>query len=496
MMADTLLFELFMLSLVGFGGSALLWLVGLRNPLLIAGFGVLASSAARTLTFLGVTSLPQGIWRSEYVWGVFQLLAILVACLYGWSSRSLRQGFLLSALMLSLAFLSKFAFAIGERHHSDSATAVAIATLLFQNDEVSSNSKRGLAYPLLLALGPDGAILSTVTVYIFLGLALVFVWVFRILAERFGWPPLTGLFGVSLVALGASTPMIRVIPFYMNGHVLLALCLAALLVIFFARAGRLNGTQDIAVPVLLISGFVAGTTRIEAFLLFWLTLVALMPVIASSWRRPALVSAFVYFTPGLATFLWLGWSHTNPFPFPLYGFGVVLGVVAVGAGWLYSLESKRIAGVVSFFTTGGLLTGLVSILVATTSGVRESFLRTIENVAFGYGGWGFVFPAVLSALLILGVRPLREPGGALLLAMANTVIFTFLIKFVESGAFGGTVFWDTINRSWIHALPILFGLLVWTFFSSVTQSQVGVGNLAINLRRPDSTYSRTQNVVL
>lgn len=442
------------------GGVSIGWFLGARSPLLLAGFSVLGASAVRTLTFLGLTVTPWNV-PSASVWLGVQISLFAVALIVSWRSRELWNGWALAMAMVGMSLLLKFPLGIGERHHSDSATMVAIATLVLQNDEVSGNAKRGLTYPLLLALGAEGAILSSVTVYIFLGLLATIGWAFMRVREAIQPGNGFGLVVLGVVAISLSTPMIRIIPFYMNGHTLVALALLAILVVFVRTVVSQDRFSRLDFGLLALAGFVAGTTRIEAFILFILLFLTLTSNRHVLHPRAILIWPTLVTIPASSTLLWFLWAEANPFPFSLDLAWVALAGSILITVWLYSPAGRALRPYLPVAISAALFATFLFVLVADEqrSSVLAGLVSTIENVLLGGGGWGYFFPAMLALLFIVGLRGTSTAVVRLWLGSITAVLFTLLIKYVERGSFGGTVFWDTINRSWIHVLPLVMLLV-------------------------------------
>lgn len=465
-----LLTELLTLAVIGVSGVAGGLSLGWRNPFLLAAAAVAVSGVVRVVTTLAVWSLGQYSLMTEAWWVVSGVLAAVGVLLITLKFRKEGGVALIAFGALALAALAtKYVLAIGERHHRDSVSAVETALLLFQGELDPTvwgpEEKRGLAYPLMLALGPDGRLLSAVTPLIFLSLLLAVVWLGREMTRE-TVPTRWFLWSVAIVGVFSLTvPIFRVSLTYLNAHIYMAL--GVLLIVAGGLIATRHGRFDVPTAGLVSVGVIIATTaRVEGIvtvgvLLAWLASMKWL----STWRDRGLLFLPIALS-GLVLSWWLGASGSEvPASFGVSPL-LVAGVTVMGAALVITPVVDRVR-----FTFLPLVVTVVFALlirVPLTSDNPVGIVMTqFNNVVRGYGGWGVAALALGVAVVVLGWRS-RSEAYRSLMVLSGLLIFTTLFSKLFDGdgfgaGFGRDGFYDSVNRMWLHTLGVVAVTMVVGF---------------------------------
>jgi hypothetical protein len=173
-----MLTELLVLALIAVGGVSGAWLLGARNTWLAIPVGIGLVVLVRNLSFATLNLVNLRPFASI----TFFVLLAAIALLAAWRARvglwrpiSLSLGFVVASVLTTrwLGFLGT--------SHGDSLWILSFSHLIENNGSMEilnghTSIKRGFAYPLLLALGPNQQFLSALTPYIFAALACSAIW--------------------------------------------------------------------------------------------------------------------------------------------------------------------------------------------------------------------------------------------------------------------------------------------------------------------------------
>lgn len=487
------LFEFLTLLVMGASGVGLGVLFGWRHPLLLAGMAVGVSGSVRVLSALVVWSAGHPEWLIEAWWVASVPLAAGAGVLA--VRREARSTLLGGATFLGMAVVAlavKYVLDIGERHHRDSASMIELAQLIFQIErdvsEAGGPEKRGLMYPLLLALGPEGRILSAATPLILLSIVALSVWLtLRLTASvdrRFVWA------GIGLVGLFSLTvPIARVALTYLNSHTMMALGVLALVggVVLVRHAGRFTPS----LTALLAIGVIIGTTaRIEGIVS---VLVILASLVGSSVVRGIQARVTVFSLVGLAGVSLAWWMSAYDSPV-LTDFGVTslaVAGVALAGGALVALPFVDRVRPWLFTITIAVVFGMILRVMIQSGNPFLLIDAQRTNVLLGYGGWGVAASALGASLILLGWRA-RSESYRRLAVMTVLLIFTMLVaKIFDGGGFGREGFYDSVNRMWLHTIGVA-AVTMAVGYAEVLQAAVR-GSWPWSRRSLSAVYTSPEN---
>ena len=434
------------LALVVFGGSSGAWLLGFRQTVWITAAGFVLAVLARVGIFMGLLSVdfPHS---SKVVWASVMLATGMVGLLVSRADRRLLSAVSLGLLLGVVAVVLKHILRIGERFHEDSAQIVLWSLLVFGADNLHNDVKRGLALPLMLSSETDGSLLTVFIPFVFLVLVLVTFSFSRELTSA-TLPARNFAALVALLALvSLSTPMLRVLVFYINSHTMVALGIGLVMVavIRLTRNLQLSSQDNV---LLAIGGLFAVWSRYEGIVYF---LVALAPLVL----RCASLSARAKLKLGISAALpvtgWVAWSHFTAPDLPMFNSinPTLTGGLILIVGALALLLSEQLARLLFITSTLGFA-GIAAYLILNSGQV--TLLNQVRNLVLGLGGWGFVAPTMVLLLVVIGRRK-KSRIYRLLLTYVMLVIFaTVALKFFDGAGLGRQGFNDSINRAWSHWL--------------------------------------------
>lgn len=475
------LFEAFATILIGLSGVGVGIVLGWRHPLLLASLAILVSTTIRVVTTFGVWSFGVFPWLTES-WWLVSIVAAIAGGVVGVirARREYLQSLGLFAALGTVSLMVKYVFQIGERHHRDSSSTVETALLIFQNELDpalwDSEEKRGLAYPLMLALGPDPRMLSVVTPLIFFSLLALSWWVAREFMRRtipLRWQVTAG---VIVLAFSVSVPIFRVALTYLNSHTLMALAVLALAGAYLVaeRDGRV--TLPTA-AMMAIGSFIGSTARVEGIV--FVAVVLALIISGQSVRTPGgRTGVFLAVAvSGTSLALWLdliGSEVPDSFSVPLWVVSLAT-IVAAALVVLPILDRVRWL----FFPLASAIIAAAIIRVALAAdNPLTPFMSQFNNVVRGYGGWGVATLALAASLVLLGWKA-RSTEYRRLATLLVVLIFSALFaKLFDGGGFGGGFgrdsFYDSANRMWLHTLGVAMSAMVLgyaQFLDTVSQQR-------------------------
>jgi len=457
------LFEALVLAMIGLSGVAGGIVVGWRHPLLLAGGAVLISGTIRVFTSVSVWSagfptLIQAGW-----WWASGLLLITAGT---WAvirhRRELLTGFGFFAAFSAVGITVKYVLAWGERHHRDSTSVVETALMIFQSGldpaRWDPSVNRGLSYPLMLALGPDGRMLSAITPVILLSLAALAWWLATtIMAGRVPqrWHIVAGII---VGAFSLTVPIFRVSLTYLNAHTFMALGVLAMVAALVLLARNKALTPE-TIALLAFGGLIAATARVEGAI----TVAVLLSVLVSSrWistarDRAAIVAIIVFPVVGLTW--WLD-AIESELPASL-GLGTV--VIVAGVAVAAIVVTSPLFDRIRHFIFPAVLVVVFALLIRIplrSSDPVATVLAQFNNVVLGYGGWGVAATALGVSLVMLGWHSRSSEYRLLALLSVVLIFVTLFSKLFDgegtlSGGFGRDGFYDSVNRMWLHTMGVV-----------------------------------------
>lgn len=449
--------EALVLAVMGISGIAGGLLLGVRRviPLAVIGFGF--AVALRSLSAFASWSLARPDLSYEFWLGTSVVVAVVGAavCWRDWRAGVSALG-LFAGLSVS-ALATKYVFDIGERHHSDSADTVALALVQIQSEnsniaELANSPKRGIAYPLMLALGPEGRILGGFTPLVFLTTIALSAW---LVWELVGSKSHRAAFAISALAIGAyslTVPMWRASMTYLNGHTLMGLAMVMLLasLLLYQRDGAFG-----ALPAALagVGGVVGATARAEGIVIVLLAVAALVSQRGLSTRADRIRLASALIVTGLSVTWWFG-SLDSPV---LDRFGTAEWLLVVASVLGAVLAAAPVIDAVRRWilpVAGVVLVALLLRVVVSSGDPLGMVLSQWPNLGLGAGGWATAAHVFIGSLLLLGWRAQSESYRTSM-ALTWLVIGGVLFSKTFDGGFGGAGFYDSVNRMWLHVAQLV-----------------------------------------
>lgn len=465
------IFEALVFALMGFSGVSMGLLLGVRQiaPLAVLALGT--SIVFRVWTSFAAWSFnrPDVTWEL-WLWG--SLALVVVAAIVHWR----RWKVALSALALFgsasvVALGSKYVLDIGERHHSDSANVLALAIVAIQGDmesvdAISNSYKRGIAYPLMLGLGPEGRILAGFTPMVFVIILLAAAW---LAWDQLGSRPSKWQFGLVFAAVlgfGLSVPMFRASMFYLNGHTLMGLAVLLLATGFLLMRSQ-GSFLGAPAAFVLVGGVLGVTSRVEGVAL----VLAIVAAIAGTFTPRSRSERLTFFSViGLIGLSLPWWLVTLESP-ALERVGVPGGIlpwVALAGAALVSLPlvDRIRPSFLPIFSV--ILLFLLGSQVWESNDPLRVILSQWPNLGLGAGGWGTAAHVFVGSLVLLSWKARSHAYRWLVIVVAVT-LGAILYSKTFDGGFGGPGFYDSVNRMWLHAMPLITALTLLGYNELVTQ---------------------------
>lgn len=457
-------------ALMGITGVAWASLLGVRQPIPLAIAGFATSITIRVLTAFGVWSLGAAAWNLE-AWLSVSVLGVALAAIFRW--KEWRSSLIAIGIFGSLAIVAlstKYVFDIGEQEHSDSTSVLSISIFIIQGDYPDSSVladyiKRGIAYPLMLALGPEGRILGGLTPLVYLFTLLAVGWVaWRIVGERVGTKAFT-IASLALLAFLISVPMIRMGMFYLNAHTLMGFGVT-LMVVAVMVATISRETSPTVLALTTLGGVIGATARIEGIILVVFVAIAIvgLPLWDSVAKRIQLAASLG--TIGLSFTWWqmsLGITVSEDFGLS-NSLLMVLALVGAVAASLPLLDPVR---PYLFPVSATVLFAWFGYLVFRGGDPLATLNGQIQNLVFGVGGWGTFALVFFASIVVLGLR--YQPAEYRRVLLIALVLFVAVIfsKAASGGGFGRGNFADSVNRMYLHAMPTMVLALLIGYSSVV-----------------------------
>lgn len=493
---DPWLFESLTAALIGLTGVGVGVVVGWRHPLLLAAMAVLVATSIRVVGAVGMWTL--GLYQlATDSWWVIAIVLAGVGAVVGVvrARREYLQALGVFAALAAASLAIKYVFQVGERHHRDSSSTVETALLVFQNELDPKlwdpSEKRGLAYPLMLALGPDNRMLSLVTPLIFLSLVALSWSVAREFMR--GRVPLVlqVAAGALVLAFSITVPIFRVALTYLNSHTLMALALLAMAG-GYLLAERHGAVTLPTAAMMVVGSLVGATTRVEGIVFVAVVLAAIVSaqsVVGITGR----VGVFVAIAISGTSLAW--WLHQIGSDVPDQ-FGVGLWLVALATVFAAGLVVMPFVDTIrwAFFPLAMVIIAVVIMRVSLAAANPLSpFMSQFNNLVRGYGGWGVAALALAATLILLGWKARSFEYRKLATILVVMIFSALFAKLFDGGEFGGGFgrdsFYDSANRMWLHTLGIAMTAMVLGFAEFMRDVSSKFGPVAGNDLSGDYTSS-------
>lgn len=468
-----MLTELLVLSLIAVGGVSGAWLLGARNTWLAIPVGVAIAVVLRNLSFSALNL----VGLRQFASVTFFVLLAAVALLAAWRARvglwrplSLAVGFALLSVLTTrwLGFLGT--------SHGDSLWILSFSHLIENNGSMEilnghTSIKRGFAYPLLLALGPNQQFLSGLTPYLFAALASAAIWLVTTLLAKYDWRQVALIAGLVVLATFSSVMPLRSI-YYINGHTLagIGMLLAAGATVLAIRDGALSLQNTL---VACVGIFTVSSSRAEGIALAALIVLPLIGArFIARWQIIALISSAT-----VSLGVWLATYHSYIIHSTHLNW-VVFDALLVGLGCLPALRwldwlRHRLVPIALISMPLVLVLAELRYSRDLAKGNRSLF----ANLVLGQGFWGFGLVAILVLIAIFSARKwssLTSEHRTLVIITASLVFGSLIAKMLDGGQFGhptlGRLGWsDSLNRMWIQSFGIFLVAAVVALVQSIWQ---------------------------
>lgn len=449
--------EALVFALMGVSGVAGGLVSGIRRPIVLAVVGFGLAVTIRALTSFASWSLNRPDLSYE-LWLIVSASFVLAGVALHW--REWRVGAQAMAVFGGLsivALATKYLFDIGERHHSDSADAVALAIVQIQSEnsdltELANSPKRGITYPLMLALGPEGRILGGFTPLVFLMSILLAAW---LVWNLLGSQSARTAFTVSVTAIAAyslTVPMWRASMTYLNGHTLMGLAMLMLLasLLLLERDG---GFGCLPATLTALGGIIGATVRVEGIVLVLLLVAAIASRARFSSDNDRIRFAGALVAVGLSFAWWLG-SLDSPV-LDLFGTKVWILVLAslIGGALAAAPLIDPLRGWILPAVGLLLVMALIRVVVSSVDPLT-TVLSQWPNLGLGAGGWATAAHVFIGSMLLLGWRGQSQSYRLSVVATWLVIGGILFSKSFDYG-FGGAGFYDSVNRMWLHVAPLV-----------------------------------------
>lgn len=466
-MTHPLVVDALVLALMGLSGVGAGLLLGVRQWIPLTFLAVAFSTVVRTWSTFAMWSFDLHHLITD-AWVTTSATIIVVGIAFAW--RHWRTALLAtSALGVAsvVALTTKYVLAIGERHHTDSANAIAVAVVglggeVDNLDPIAGSAKRGIAYPLMLGLGPEGRVLAGFTPLLFMMILLAVGWIaWQIL--RNSVRPLA--FWIAVGGLGLfslSVPIFRAAMFYLNAHILMGFAMV-LLVGGFLLARQDRSFSGLPLILTVLGGVIGVTARVEGIVLVLALLVAL---VGQRWWSSSVERVRLFATLAIIglTFTW--WLSTTNSPlverFGLTSWVLVVlslvGAALAASPWIDRLR-RALLPLFAAAVVGVLIGG-----IAMSGDPLAQVLAQWPNLGLGRGGWATAAHVFIGSVVLLGFFR-RSLAYRWLLGISALMIATILFsKGFDGGSFsvgfGREGFYDSVNRMWLHVMPTIMVMTV------------------------------------
>ncbi len=441
---------------------------GFRNWIDKAVIGFIVSALVANLTFLVMYVVGQAESFVPVVRSILLMAFIGAALLLRARLSSVLAVSGLAVTVVGFAAILRNILRVDGWLISYDHIVTAIAAHFIQSGQLGEQTiseaiyKKGLTFPIVLALGRDDLLLGVTPVVVFILLLAATYRVIDLILDTAAWPPRLGLWGVS-VALWGTSEMFWGYPFYQHGHVIVALGIAAYTTLIFQYLKNPTLSWRLT-SALVVTGIVLTQSRFEAFILvFFLSLPILWSLRAKSvnWRGILHAVAISLAWP-VGFSVWIG-ALGN---FPVSGISIWLisvmsfvGAVIV-ATVLYGVPGSRYY--VIHFVWATLLGSTVAFLFFAREG--EDWSAFYANTFQGEGQWGSFWWVPVLAIVFLTVSKKTSVEALVVWLTVVIILLTILVKITDGFPLGRlgrirTGWGDSVNRTLFHAFPLVTAIV-------------------------------------
>jgi hypothetical protein len=312
--------------------------------------------------------------------------------------------------------------------------------------------KRSFIFPLILTAGRDGTITISLIPIIAILMLMGTYRLIHVLTDKTDGKVRISVF-IAVVLLWASSSFFWGMFGYQNAHVLVALGVAVLLSSVFSF--RQGSESPWLGPVSgFVAGFVIAQSRIEAVAL---ALILMVPLLFFSHRsninasRRALVA---FLGPPTGFFLWL--LTTDAFVFDIVPAPVVALIFVPLIALLIFPRISRPLGRLLIPSVFGTLIALTIWYLFLIDGAERRRTEFFVNTFLGDGMWGFGAWAFLLIVLVTSLWKMSHRDSLLLWVTAVAILFTIDVKIIDGLIEVGGVsdfrrgWTDSTNRAFFH----------------------------------------------
>ncbi|MFM6980839.1 MAG: hypothetical protein ACKOWE_05490 [Micrococcales bacterium] len=447
--------EIVMMLAIALGGAAFSRMLRISSIWFGFAASLVAAMALRGVTFVLLYPIGLQIY-SKWVFAALSFAAFVWVFI-----RERKQLLPLLWLPLGAAVATIIATRVigfSRLGHSDSRWILIVVHVMQQGDSLgilddSNVFKRGLIFPLMLALGDSREFLTSLTPYAYAALVSAGIGIATLVLKGYSRRTLWLASLPVVLALYTSTMWLRA-TFLLNSHLFMGLLItvALLVTIKAMQAGKLDRGDF---WLLVLTSFSFGMVRSEGLLI---NLVILLPLLSTKLLTRAQI-LWLLITASVSFSIWIAFYNSYILQATHLPWLALMAVLVAGSAlpalkWFDWLRARS-------FTIAIWL--LAAVLAGLTIFFSESMLRGWRaiwaNLGVGHGLWGAA-PFILVLGILFGIGKSISAEHRLLVKVSALLLLTFLAaKTLDDAAIGepglGRVGWgDSLNRMWIHVIVV------------------------------------------
>lgn len=445
--------------LAALSGVAIASLIGLRSWRTWVSFSIVAGALLKLAAFTAASIFSMDAFTS--IW-----ITLTIICI-GASLMRHRFGKPLVLALATVSGMTMVAFSLsrftpgGLVTHSDSVDVLWLASTVLPEGLFPPTMRRGLLLPLLLLNPWEGGFLIEMVVLI----GLVLFWSLAELGKQVSSLLADPNAYLIALALTLSTPLVLLSVFYVQSHTLISLALSVGFTALIDRRGEQLNFRT--APAIFLAGFAISVTRAEGFLIA--VLLGVLVWHFGQKEGPNLAQRITLITGPVGLVLW--WTTAPETDSPIQfmwaaGAIAILALIALTAPKPFINWVLRRVWALPIFAL--LLVPFLNVVSGRFSfyGYVRAAGAQFNNLFALEGGWGLLPIVWLVGIVFL--LHFRESGAELdiLKVVLAAIALTLVVKFLDGSSFGRLGFSDSINRGWLHLLPLWFSLSVYVVAKS------------------------------
>lgn len=448
--------EIIMMLAIALGGIAVARLLRIDSIWLAFPAGLIGTMAIRGISF--TVMYPLGL-QLQSKWVFAGICFTLFVWMLIRDRQSIAKHLLLPVGMAALAIVATRVIGLQNLGHSDSKWILIVTRVMQQGDDLSILSdsnvfKRGLIFPLMVALGDQSEFLTSLTPYAYAALMSAGVALAILLLTKYSRRTVL-LSVVPLLAVLYTTTMWWRAMFYLNSHLYMGILIAvvALVSLMAIRRGRLEKNEFV---LLLMSAYAFGMVRSEGILI---NLIILLPLLSQPWINRVQM-LWLLTVPAVSFTTWITFYDNyilkaTHLPWFVVLMALILVFAIPALPWFDWLRQHAMS--IGIFA---LLAVLAVLTVLFPTSMLKGWYSQYVNLVETRGLWGSLF-IVLALIFAFTLSKHYTLEHRILLKVSALMFLAFLAsKTLDDAAVGkpglGRIGWaDSLNRMWIHIVVIL-----------------------------------------